>query len=162
MKGSSEVIKSIELACDSEARAILQYRADSVIFENMGLNRLAKYVSGLMDEEREHLKQLLDRLVFLEVSPAIEIDGGLTKSPEPRQASPKQIISLDQELETAAIALYEQGCQVAFDQKDFVSFGLFQEIMTDEEEHLNWVESQLDLIAQIGEAAYIQAQISEA
>ena len=159
MEGSEAVIKMIELALDGEARAILQYRVDSAIFENMGLGNLAKYISGLMDEEREHTKKFLDRLVFLETSPKIEIQGVNTVSPEPRQASPKEIFGLDEQLETTTIELYRQACKACMDAGDFASFGIFQEILTDEEEHLNWLESQLDLIAQIGEPAYVQANI---
>jgi bacterioferritin len=162
MKGAEAVIKLIEAALDGEARAILQYQADSVIFENMGLGGLAKYTAKLMDDEREHMKQFLDRLIFLETSPKIEIQGVNTVSPEPRRASPVKIFSLNQTLETTTIDLYSRACRTCIDEGDFVSFGLFREILTDEEEHLNWLESQLDLVAQIGENAYIQAEISEA
>jgi bacterioferritin len=162
MKGNEVVIGLLEKACDNEARAIFQYRVDRSIFENMGIGKLAAKIKGVMEEEQEHFNRFLARLVFLEESPIIEIAGGSTVSPKPRLASPKEILNLDLQLEMAAVALYAEGCSACFGAQDFVSFELFKSIMEDEQEHVNYIESQFDLIAQIGEANYIQAYISEA
>ena len=159
MKGNPEVIKILERALDAEARAIMQYGVDQAIFDNMALGVLAKQVEEVKGDERKHMDKFLARLIFLEESPRIEIDHGSTQDPLPRQASPKEILAADLILEMEAVALYTEGCRTCLGVADYASFALFNEILTDEQDHVNYLEGELDLIAMMDEALYIQSKM---
>jgi bacterioferritin len=138
MRGDSGVIDYLNKGLRSELTAVSQYWLHYRLQENWGLQRLAEKSRKESIEEMHHADKFIDRIIFLEGHPNLQ-----TLDPLRIGENPKETLECDLAGELDAIALYKEV-------KDFVSKNLFEELLTDEEGHTDFLETQLDLIARIG------------
>jgi bacterioferritin len=155
MKGSDKVIDVLNEALASELTAINQYILHSEMQENWGYDRLAEVVKKSSIDEMKHAEILIERILYLEGAPnmrLLKINVGQTV---------KDQLEADLAAETEAIQLYNRAADLCAAEKDHGSRELFVSLLQNEEGHADWLESQLDLIAQVGLANYLAQQIYE-
>jgi len=157
MKGNDQVIEFLNQALKAELTAINQYFLHSRMLQDWGLTALAKKEYQESIEEMQHADQLIQRILLLEGLPNLQALGRLRIGESPREA-----LECDLALEHDALPLYRDAISASEQQRDFVSRDLFQKILDNEEEHVDWLETQLDLIKRIGEERYLQAQMKDA
>ncbi|AKS41485.1 bacterioferritin [Wenzhouxiangella marina] len=156
MKGEKSVIESLNRALKAELTAINQYFLHSRMLEDWGLDRLAHKEYEESIDEMKHADELIKRILFLEGLPNLQ-DLGRLRIGE----TPKEVIECDLALELEAIPMYRDAVEHAEKVRDYISRDLFQKILDDEEEHVDWLETQLDLIERIGEQRYLQSQMGK-
>ena len=151
----SEVIAHLNRALRNELTAINQYFLHARMLEDWGLKELAAHVKGESIDEMKHADELIERILFLEGLPNLQDVGKLYIGQNVRE-----ILQCDLKLEMEAIPDLRES--VAFCEKagDFVSRDLFAGILSSEEEHVDWIETQLDLIGKVGEERYLQRHMS--
>ena len=148
MKTSPQVIKCLQTAAASESHAVIQYMANAACLENWGLEKLAKKFAKEAEEERGHLGRFLDRIAFVESYP----EFGVEAPAEVKTVG--DVINGTLALEKQAVSQY-QGCiDLCWKTDDKGTATLFQDILKDEEDHLNWVEGQKNLLDTLGEKLY--------
>jgi bacterioferritin len=145
MKGDKGVIDYLNKALRSELTAISQYWLHFRLQDNWGYGKLAKKSRAESIEEMHHADKLIDRIIFLEGHPNLQ-----TLDPLRIGESAKETLECDLAAEMDAVALYKEARDHCEKVKDFVSKNLFEELLTDEEGHVDFLETQLDLIGQIG------------
>ena len=153
MKGDPKVIEWLNKALKGELTAINQYFLHSRMFEDWGLERLAKKAYEESIEEMQHADKLIKRILFLGGLPNLQ-DLDRLRIGE----TPKEALECDLSLELDAIPMYRDAVEYAEQVRDYVSRDLFQTILEDEEGHVDWLETQLDLIERLGEQNYFQIQ----
>ncbi|MEG9883800.1 MAG: bacterioferritin [Hyphomicrobiales bacterium] len=158
MKGDEDVVKYLNKALRAELMAADRYWLHSKLLEDWGFARLAAKQLAESAEERQHADRLLDRVIFL---------GGafLEGAPElQRNVSSKigrgvkEILKIDLDEECAARALYMKARACCNEKSDYGSMRIFEDLIVDEEGHIDWLETQLDLIKTIGLENYCQIQ----
>ncbi len=154
MKGDSKVIEHLNKALYNELIAINQYFLHAKMFKNWGFKELAEHEHHESIDEMKHADKLIDRILFLEGLPNLQSLGKLFIG-----ESPKEIFECDLKLELLAIPDLKAAVAYSETAGDYVSRDLFAEILGSEEEHVDWLETQLDLIARLGEQGYLQAQL---
>lgn len=154
MKGDSKVIEHLNKALYNELVAINQYFLHAKMFKNWGFKELAEHEHHESIDEMKHADKLIDRILFLEGLPNLQSLGKLFIG-----ESPKEIFECDLKLELLAIPDLKAAVAYSESVGDFVSRDLFSEILGSEEEHVDWLETQLDLITRLGEQGYLQAQL---
>ncbi len=155
MKGNNEVIAMLNEALGSELQAINQYMLHSSILDNLGHPKLAAFVKKQAIDEMHHAEKLMDRILFLDGEPMM-MGGkrtGLDKDPE-------AILKRQLVLEKEAVELYRQAATQAHQSRDYVTRGLFETLLADEEQHYDWLDTQLGLIKRLGFANYEAALIT--
>ncbi len=154
MKGDPKVIEWLNKALKGELTAINQYFLHSRLFEDWGLDRLAKKSYEESIEEMQHADRLIKRILFL---------GGLPNLQDLERLrigeTPKEALECDLSLELDAIPMYRDAVEYAEQVRDYVSRDLFRSILEDEEGHVDWLETQLQLIDRLGEKNYFQTQM---
>ena len=156
MKGDSKVIEHLNKALYNELIAINQYFLHSRMFKNWGLKELAEHEYKESIDEMKHADRLIERILFLDGLPNLQNLGKLFIG-----ESPKDAIACDLRLEMLAVPDLKAAIAHAEQVADYVSRDLFAHILQSEEEHIDWLETQLDLIARIGESAYLQMKLSD-
>lgn len=157
MHGDPDIIEFLNEALTAELTAINQYFAASKISENWGWHRLAAaYRSESMDEMRD-AERLMDRILMLEGLPNVQRLGTVMIG----ENVPEQL-ALDRQLEEAAIERYRNGIKLCLDKGDATSRELLEHILVGEEAHLDWIETQESMIADIGVERYLLSQVGEA
>lgn len=154
MKGDSKVISLLNQALGNELIAINQYFLHAKMYKDWGMTNLADYEYHESIDEMKHADMLVDRILFLEGLPNLQ-DLGALRIGENTQ----EMLECDLLLEHDAIPDLREGVEHCEQVKDFVSRDLFSSILESEEEHVDWIESQLGLIEKMGIENYIQAQI---
>jgi bacterioferritin len=154
MKGNPTIIKHLNKVLANELIAINQYFLHARMLKNWGLHKLNEKVFHESIDEMKHADQLIERILFLEGLPNLQ-DLGKLRIGE----STKEILACDLALEMDAIPDLRLAVEAAEEAKDFVSRDLFANILESEEEHVDWLETQLDLIERIGEQNYQQSMI---
>ena len=154
MKGDKKVIEYLNKALRSELTAINQYWLHYRIFDNWGLLGLAKKWRAESIEEMQHADKLTTRILFLEGFPNMQ-----TLDPLRIGQTVKEVLESDLAAERDARALYQEAAEYCRTVKDFVSENLFKELMTDEEGHIDFLETQLDLVERIGIQNYSQSHL---
>ena len=154
MKGDSNVIEYLNQGLKAELAAINQYYLHSKIFGNWGLGKLAKKEYDESIDEMRHADKFIERILFLEGAPNLQDAGKLIIG-----KTVKECIEGDLELEQRARSFYIEASDYCDKNKDYGSRDLFEKILESEEEHIDWLETQLDLIERIGEQNYQQAMI---
>lgn len=157
MKGDSEVLEFLNRALKNELTAINQYFLHSRMLNDWGVTRLGAYEYKESIEEMQHADWLIERILFLEGLPNLQ-DLGRLRIGE----SVKEVLECDLALENEAIPLLRDAIARCESVRDYVSRDLFQRILDNEEEHLDWIETQLGLISRIGIENYTQLQSTAA
>ncbi len=155
MQGDSGVIGYLNQALANELTAIDQYFLHSRMLENWGFGGLAKKEYDESVDEMKHAESLIDRILFLEGLPNMQDLGQLKIG---RQVP--EILAKDLDLEMKAQPVLKEAIAHAEKVEDFVSRNLFQTILDDEEEHIDWLETQLELIEKVGVQNYLQSQMN--
>ena len=154
MKGDPKVIALLNKALSNELIAINQYFLHAKMYKDWGMTNLAEYEYHESIDEMKHADMLVDRILFLEGLPNLQDLGTLRIGEDT-----KEMLECDLALEHDAVPDLRQGIQYCEEVKDFISRDLFNSILESEEEHIDWLETQLGLIDKMGIENYIQAQI---
>ena len=154
MKGDDKVIAYLNGVLRNELTAINQYFLHSRMFRDMGLNALAEYEYGESVDEMKHADALIERILFLEGLPNLQDIGRLRIGENPRE-----MLECDLQLEVEAIPLLREAIAYCEECEDFVSRQLFTDILDSEEEHVDWLETQLDLIGAVGIENFLQSKM---
>lgn len=155
MKGNPKVIAVLQAAIKGELAASQQYLIHSMLLDNSGYVKLAKHELAEVKDERKHLARFMDRLVFLDGIPETTI------GPVHVGKSLKAILEADLKAEMTAVADYSEAREVCRAAKDYTTMRIFEATLADEEEHVNFLETQLNLLAAIGQQAYGQLQADD-
>ena len=153
MKGDKDVIKYLNQALKNELTAINQYFLHSRMLKDWGIAKLAKKEYEESIEEMEHADELIERILFLEGLPNLQ-DMGKLRIGE----NVSEILECDLALEHDAIPLLRDGIEHCEKVRDYVSRDLLDGILKNEEEHVDWLETQLEQIKQMGLHNYVQMQ----
>jgi len=154
MKGNPDILSLLNDILTNELTSINQYFIHAKMCDNWGYERLAKKVHDESIEEMKHADELIERVLYLEGVPNLQKLNKLQVG----QTVEEQLKS-DLGLEKAAIDLFNKGIQKARDLGDNGTEELLSDMLTDEEEHANWLEAQLELISQVGLQNYLAEQI---
>jgi len=154
MKGDSKVIEHLNKALYNELVAINQYFLHAKMLKNWGFKALADHEHHESIDEMKHADRLIDRILFLEGLPNLQSLGKLFIG-----ETPKEIFECDLKLELIAVPDLKAAVAHSETAGDYVSRDLFASILGSEEEHVDWLETQLGLMERLGEASYLQAQL---
>jgi len=156
MKGDTKVIEYLNKALRHELTAVNQYWLHYRLLDNWGYKSLAKQWRQESIEEMQHADKLIVRIIFLEGSPNMQTLGSLHIG-----QTVKEVLERDLDSEISARALYQEAATHCHAVKDYVSRDLFKELMQNEEDQINFLETQLDLVAKLGLELYAQHHIGE-
>ena len=151
MKGNSEIIAILNRVLTNELTAINQYFLHSRMYRNWGINELAEHEHKESIEEMRHADSLIERILFLEGLPNLQDIGKLMIGEDVRE-----MLDCDLRLEHAAILDLREGIALCERESDYTSRQLLDEILKNEEEHVDWLEAQFDLIERMGIENYVQ------
>jgi bacterioferritin len=155
MKGDTKVIEYLNKGLRSELTAVNQYWLHYRLLDNWGLNGLAKRWREESIEEMRHADRFVDRILFLEGFPNMQ-----TLDPLRIGENVNEIIAADLAAEISARVLYQEAAEYCRQVKDFPSKDMFEDLMADEEGHIDFLETQLDLIKRIGLERYTQSHVN--
>jgi bacterioferritin len=153
MKGKKPVIDILNEALKLELGAINQYWLHYRLLDDWGFTKLAKKERAESIEEMEHADKLVTRIIFLEGHPNLQQVAPLTIG-----QNLKEVLEADLKGEYIARDLYMKARALCHQEEDYVSMKLFEELLKDEEGHIDFLETQLDLMANIGTENYGQLQ----
>ncbi|MEZ5813863.1 MAG: bacterioferritin [Alphaproteobacteria bacterium] len=151
MKGDKKVIEHLNAALKKELGAINQYFLHARMLDDWGVTKLGKHEYNESIEEMKHAEELIDRILFLGGIPNLQEVAKLHIGEDV-----KEILECDLKIEIEGVAGYKKAVAHAREVQDFISEDLFKKILADEEGHVDYLETQLQLIEQIGIEKYIQ------
>ena len=154
MKGDPKIIDLLNEVLTNELTAINQYFLHARICENWGYERLWHKVREESIDEMKHADQVIERILYLEGLPNLQRLGKVNVGERVDEQ-----LRLDLELERAAIPAVNRGIELCRAEGDNGSAQILEHLLGDEEEHANWLEAQLTLIAQVGLQNYLSEQI---
>ncbi len=156
MRGEPGVVDYLNKSLRHELTAINQYWLHYRLLENWGYRSLAKQWRKELIEEMQHADKLVERIVFLDGFPNMQV-----LEPLHIGQNVKEMLDCDLGLEMSARALYEEAATHCHTVRDYVSRDLFEKLMHDEETHIDFLETQLDLVGKLGLQLYAQHHIGE-
>jgi bacterioferritin len=156
MKGSQKVIDMLNEALKEELTAISQYFLHSEMCENWHYHKLGGFIKKQSIDEMKHAEELIERILFLDGTPNMTELMHLTVGKNVRAQ-----LESDLQLETAAVAMYNRAAELARAESDNASRELFERLLKDEEDHVDWLEAQMHQIEEMGYERYLSQQISE-
>lgn len=156
MKGNDKILETLNILLADELTAINQYMVQSEMCANWGYERLHEAIEKRAIDEMKHAEKLIARILFLEGKPVVsnlnKINIGETVDVQHKN---------DRDAEEMAIKAYNDGIKLAVEVGDNGTRDMLEEILEDEEEHIDWIEAQLDQIAQMGLQVYLGIQLEE-
>ena len=156
MKGNPQVIAKLNDVLTGELTAVNQYFLAAKMYQNWGYDRLYKKTYDESIDEMKHADKLIARILFLEGLPNVQkLDKIRTGESVAEQ------LRLDLETEMTAVERLNVGIKLFRDLGDNGSAELLEDILVSEEEHIDWIESQLELIKQVGEQNFLAQQIKK-
>jgi bacterioferritin len=155
MQGDKAVISHLNKILYNELTAINQYFLHARMYKNFGYKELADHEYHESIDEMKHADKLVERILFLEGLPNLQNLGKLQIG-----ESPQEMLECDLRLELAAIPDLRAAILVCEQVQDFVSRDLLKNILDSEEEHVDWLETQLAIIKSIGVALYLQSKLT--
>jgi bacterioferritin len=156
MQGSPKVIAALNEALKEELMAINQYFLHAEMCENWHYKKLAAHIKKESIEEMRHAEALIERILFLDGTPAMTDAMQLTVGSNVRAQ-----LESDLKLEIGAVAMYNRFVQLARDEADNSSRELFERLLKDEEGHVDWLEAQVHQIKELGYERYLSQQVGE-
>jgi bacterioferritin len=156
MKGDTQVIALLQAQLKNELTAINQYFLHYRMLKHWGLPKLAKKEYEESIGEMKHADKLMDRILMLDGLPNLQDLGKLRIGEDV-----PEILQYDLDSEIAAQATIKDGIEAAETARDYVSRDLLQDILDDTEEHIDYLETQIDLISKVGLQNYLQSQMDE-
>ena len=156
MQGDPTVIELLNEVLTGELTAVNQYFVHAKLCDNWGYKRLHERVYAESIEEMKHADELIDRIIFLEGVPNVQRYGSIRIG----ETVPEQF-ELDLGLEREAVERLRTGIVKCFELLDHVTRDLLEDILEDEEEHVDWLETQQEVIRQVGLELYLSQQIRD-
>lgn len=154
MKGDVTVIEHLNRVLKNELTAINQYFLHSRMYKDWGITKLAEHAHAESVDEMKHADQLIERILFLEGLPNLQ-DLGKLRIGE----NVGEMLQCDLDLEMDALPDLQAAIAYCEAHRDYASREVFDAILTSEEEHVDWLETQLSLIEKTGIQNYIQSQM---
>lgn len=156
MRGDGQVIEFLNEQLTAELTAVNQYFLHSKMQQNFGWLKLARHTRAEAMDEMRHAELLTDRILFLEALPNYQRLLALRIG----QSLP-QMLQSDLAIETDAVDRLRRGIEYMRGMSDVTSANIFESILADEEDHIDYLETQLRLIDQVGEAHYISQVVEQ-
>ena len=154
MQGDSKVIEFLNKALENELTAINQYFLHARMYKNWGFEKLNEKEYHESIDEMKHADLLIERILFLEGLPNLQNIGKILIG-----ENTEEMLGCDLKLELIAIPVLREAIEYCEKVSDFVSRDLFTHILDSEEEHVDWLETQLELIEKVGIENYLQSQM---
>ena len=156
MKGDAKVLKYLNSQLKNELTAINQYFLHYRMLKNWGYGRMAKHEYEESMGEMKHADKLMDRILMLEGLPNLQDLGKLFIG-----ESAVEVLHCDLKAELASVAVLKDGIAHCESVRGYVSRELLEDILDDTEQHIDHLETQINLVAQVGEPNWLQSQMSE-
>nr|WP_314541948.1 bacterioferritin [uncultured Massilia sp.] len=156
MKGDPNIIRLLNAQLTNELTAVNQYFLHARMYKHWGFDKLGKKEYEESIGEMKHADKLIDRILMLDGLPNLQALHKLLIG-----ESAQEMLECDLKLERAAQVTVKEGIAASEIAHDYVSRDLFLMILEDTEEHIEWLETQLDLIVKVGIQNYLQSQIGE-
>ena len=155
MKGSKKIVDRLNDLLSGELTAADQYFTHSRMYEDWGLGVLSERIKHESEEELEHADALIKRILFLDGTPDLSVRSGLKIG-----STVAEMMANDLELEISVAGELKDAIQLAETEKDFVTREILEDMLkTTEEDHMYWLETQLELIEKIGIQNYMQSKL---
>ncbi len=154
MKGDAKVIEFLNKVLYNELTAINQYFLHCKMLKNWGLKELAEHEYHESIDEMKHADKLSERILFLDGLPNFQALGKLRIG-----ETPVEILRCDLALEMDGLQVLKDAVAYCEGVSDYISRELFEDILESEEEHIDWLETQLSLVERVGEQLYLQSKL---
>ena len=156
MKGDAKVLKHLNAQLKNELTAINQYFLHYRMLKSWGYARLARHEYDESMGEMKHADKLMDRILMIEGLPNLQDLGKLMIG-----ESAVEILHCDLKAEMGSVPTLKDGIAHCESVRDYVSRELLEGILDDTEEHIDWLETQIELVAQVGEQNWLQSQVGD-